>query len=126
MTIRYFYMIKSKTPSQIVIDGFTWQWKKFKQRLSEDLHQEFDELTKHAREHPHPDPEGIPFQQIVMSILIEQEKEINRLRTKLSPYLRKKCPRCHTEGNKEDFNGRLCSYCRKNLFFPLPKPDKPD
>ena len=119
-------MTKTTLTSQLIIDGFACQWQKFKQKLPEDLHQEFNELINHARKHPYPDPEGIPFQQIVMSILIEQEKEINRIRNKLSPYLRMKCPRCNSEGNKEDFNGRLCSDCIEYLLFPLPKPVKPD
>lgn len=59
------------------------------------MEHEFDNLMNQAKKHPHPDPEGIPFQQIVMSILIEQEKEINRLRNKLNPYLRMKCLRCN-------------------------------
>ncbi len=113
-------MTKATTPSQLVIEGFNCQWKKFKQKLPEDLRQEYDNLIKHAREHPHPDPEGIPFQQIIMSILIEQEKEINRLRKKLNPYLRKKCPRCYSERNREGFKGAMCPDCREYLFFPLP------
>jgi len=119
-------MKKITTTYQHVIEGFNLQWQKFKQKLPEDLQKDFENLMNHAGEHPHKDPEEIPFQQIVMSILIEQEKEINSLRSKLSPYLRRKCPRCHTEGNKEDFNGRLCQYCREYLLFPLPKPDKSD
>jgi len=119
-------MTKPITPSELVIEGFTFQWQRFKQKLPEDLKQEFDDLIKHAKEHPHPDPEGIPFQQIVISILIEQEKEIKRLRSKLNPYLMKKCPRCHTERNIEDFEGALCPDCREYLLFSLPKPEKPD
>jgi len=61
-----------------------------------------------------------------MSILIEQEKEINRLRRKLSPCLRMKCPRCNTESNKEDFNGRLCPDYSEYLLLPLPKTEKQD
>ena len=66
------------------------------------------------------------FQQIVILILIEQEKEIKRLRSKLNPYLRKICPRCRTERNREDFKAAICPDCREYLLFPLPKPNKPD
>ena len=116
-------MTKASTPSQIVIKGFTSQWQEFKKRLPIDLQQDFEKIIDHAKKHPHPDPEGNPFQQIVMAILLEQEKEINRLRIKLKPGLRKKCPRCHTEWNTDDYNGALCPYCREYLLFFLPKPD---
>ena len=116
----------TKLTSEMVIKGFTRQWQKFKLKLPEELQLEFDNLMKHAKEHPHPDPEGIPYQQIVISILIEQEKEIKRLRSKLNPYLMKKCPRCRAVRNKDDFKGALCSDCREYLLFPLPKPDKTD
>jgi hypothetical protein len=119
-------MTKTITPSQLVIEGFIFQWQKFKQKLPVELQQEFDRLMKYAIEHPHPDPEGVPFQQIVMSILIEQEKEIKRLRSKLNTNITKKCPRCRTERNKDDFKGALCPDCREYLLFSLPKPDKPD
>jgi len=116
-------MTKAITPSQIVIKGFTSQWQEFRQRLFEDLQQDFEKIIKHAKKHPYPDPEGNPFQQIVMSILIEQEKEINRLRLKLKPGLRKKCPRCYTEWNADDSKGGLCPDCKEYLLFFLPKPD---
>lgn len=119
-------MIKTITTSQLIIEGFICQWQKFKQKLPEDIQPEFDNLINKARKHTHPDPEGIPFQQIIMSILIEQEKEINWLRNKLTPYLRMKCPRCNSERNSEDFDGRLCPDCKEYLLFFLPKPNKLD
>ncbi|KYK22186.1 hypothetical protein AYK24_08430 [Thermoplasmatales archaeon SG8-52-4] len=115
-------MVKA-IPSQIVIKGFTNQWQAFKQRLPIKLWQDFEKLIEYARKHPHPDPEVNPFQQIVMAILIEQEKEINRLQIKLKPGLRKKCPRCHSEWNNDDSKGGLCPDCKEYLLFFLPKTD---
>lgn len=114
-------MIKAFTTSQSIIEGFSLRWQDFRQRLPEDLQEDFDKLIEYVKKHPYPDPEGNPFQQIVMAILIEQEKEINRLRIKLKPSLRKKCPRCHIEWNSDDYSGALCPDCREYLLFFLPK-----
>jgi hypothetical protein len=113
-------MTKTIQASQLVIEGFACQWNEFKKKLPKDLQDDFGQLMKHAKKHPNPGPEGIPFQQIVISILIEQEKELERLRSKLTPYSKKKCPRCNTERNKEDFIGAMCPDCREYLLFPLP------
>jgi hypothetical protein len=76
-------MTKTSTPLHPTIKGFTLEWKDFNNNLPKDLQQDFQSLMKHASKHPRRDPEGIPFQQIIMSILIEHEKEINRLGNKL-------------------------------------------
>jgi hypothetical protein len=106
--------------SQLVVEVFSSQWYKFKQKLPQDLQRDFDQLMNYAKRHPIPGTEAIPFQQIVISILIEQEKELDRLRKKLIPHSKKKCPRCSAERNKEDFIGALCPDCREYLLFPLP------
>jgi len=113
-------MTETIPASQLVVKGFACQWRKFKEKLPKELQRDFDELMKHAKKHPIPGPEAIPFQQIVISILIEQEKELNRLRRKLIPYFKKKCPRCNAEWNREDFKSALCPDCREYLLFPLP------
>ena len=113
-------MTQSISASQLVVEVFSSQWHKFKKKLPKDLQRDFDELMNYAKRHPIPSPEAIPFQQIVISILIEQEKELEKLRRKLNPYSKKKCPRCNAEWNKEDFKGALCPDCRECLLFPLP------
>jgi hypothetical protein len=111
-------MVQTIPATQMVIEGFARQWHWFKEKLPKELQGDFDALIKHALKHPHPGPEGIPFQQIIISILIEQEKELERLRKKLIPDSKKSCPRCGAERNKEDFKGALCPDCREYLLFP--------
>ena len=113
-------MIQTIPASQLVVEVFSSQWHKFKEKLPKDLQRDFDELMNHAKNHPIPGPEAISFQQIVISILIEQEKELSRLQRKLIPYSKKKCPRCNAERNREDFKGALCPKCREYLLFSLP------
>jgi hypothetical protein len=106
--------------TQLVIDGFACQWNNFKKKLPKDHQQIFNQLMVYAKKHPHSGPEGIPFQQIIISILIEQEKEIIKLRNKLTPKSKKQCPRCYTDYNKEDFDGALCPDCKEYLLFSFP------
>jgi hypothetical protein len=79
-------MSENLTHIHPIILGFSYEWQWFKDNLSEELQKDFENLIKLANRHPHQDPEEIPFQQIIMSILIEHEKEINKLRKKLIPY----------------------------------------
>ena len=68
---------------RIVVEHFGLEWHEFKRALREIDKESFDCLMNHARRHaeagtnmPHPNP----FEPVVMSILIEHEKEIRKLR----------------------------------------------
>ena len=68
---------------RMVIEGFGWEWIEFKRALRGMDKDAFYELMNHARRHaeagtnmPNPDP----FEPIVISILVEHEKELRKLR----------------------------------------------
>lgn len=73
------------TPIHPMILGFFYEWQDFKNNLPDELKQDFENLMIHANQHLQLDSRGILFQQVIMSILIEQEKEIKRFRDKLIP-----------------------------------------
>lgn len=66
-----------------VIESFGWEWNDFKKALRHMDREAFEELLNHARRHAaagsnitNPDP----FEPVVMSILVEHEKELRKLR----------------------------------------------
>ncbi len=118
----------------MIIEQFGWEWHEFKRALRGLDKELFEALLDHARRHAtagHNMPNPNPFEPIVLSILVEHEKEIRRLRGQLhaaetpSGEL-KTCARCggrnpvesyYKNGNKEEGMHVLCEDCRHGLFF---------
>lgn len=66
-----------------IIESFGWEWKDFKRALREIDREAFDEMMNHARSHASAGSNMSnpnPFEPIVMSILVEHEKTIKKLR----------------------------------------------
>jgi hypothetical protein len=68
---------------RMVVESFGWEWHEFKRALRTIDQEAFDELINHARKHAaagsnisNPNP----FEPIVMSILVEHEKTLRKLR----------------------------------------------
>ena len=66
-----------------IIESFGWEWTDFKRALKNIDREAFEELMNHARRHAaagsnmsNPNP----FEPVVMSILIEHEKTLRKLR----------------------------------------------
>ena len=66
-----------------VIESFGWEWNDFKRALRAIDREAFEELLNHARRHAaagsnmsNPNP----FEPVVMSILVEHEKILRKLR----------------------------------------------
>ena len=66
-----------------VIELFVWEWNDFKRALRNIDRDAFEELMNHARTHAtagnnisNPNP----FEPVVMSILVEHEKKLRKLR----------------------------------------------
>ena len=66
-----------------IIESFGWGWNDFKRALRELDRDAFDELMNHARRHAasgsymsNPNP----FEPVVMSILVEHEKTLRKIR----------------------------------------------
>lgn len=68
-----------------MIESFGMEWTDFRKGLRQQDQDMFDALLNHARRHSaagHNFPHPIPFEPIVMSILLEHEKQIRRLEQK--------------------------------------------
>jgi hypothetical protein len=68
---------------RMVVESFGWEWNDFKRALRLIDQEAFDELINHARRHAaagtniaNPNP----FETVVMSILVEHEKALRKLR----------------------------------------------
>jgi len=66
-----------------IIESFGWEWNEFKHALRNIDREAFEELINHARRHAaagsnmsNPNP----FEPVVMSILVEHEKTLRKLR----------------------------------------------
>ncbi|UCF49766.1 MAG: hypothetical protein JSU91_08455 [Thermoplasmatales archaeon] len=68
---------------RIVIEQFGWEWLEFKRALRDIDKESFENLMNHARRHAEAGtnmPNPNPFEPIVMSILVEHENELRKLR----------------------------------------------
>lgn len=68
---------------RMVIEGFDVEWNEFKRALRDIDKESFENLMNHARRHAEAGtnmPNPNPFEPIVMSILIEHETEMRKLR----------------------------------------------
>ncbi len=66
-----------------VVESFGWEWNDFKRALRNIDKEAFDELINHARKHAAAGSNMTspnPFEPVVMSILVEHEKTIRKLR----------------------------------------------
>ena len=68
---------------RMVIEQFGWEWGEFKRALRDVDKTSFEQLMNHARHHAEAGtnmPNPNPFEPVVMSILVEHEKELRKLR----------------------------------------------
>ena len=66
-----------------IVESFGWQWNDFKRALRDIDRDAFDDLINHGRRHASAGSNMSnpnPFEPIVMSILIEHEKELRKLK----------------------------------------------
>jgi hypothetical protein len=67
----------------MVIEQFGWEWGEFKRALRDIDKESFEHLINHARRHAEAGtnmPNPNPFEPIIMSILVEHENELRKLR----------------------------------------------
>lgn len=65
-----------------MIESFGMEWTDFRRGLRKEDQDMFDALLNHARRHSaagHNFPHAFPFEPIVMSILLEHEKQLREL-----------------------------------------------
>ena len=77
-------MMGRTVPSfRMVIESFGLEWNEFKRALRGIDKESFEELMNHARRHAEAGtnmPNPNPFEPVVMSILVEHENQLRKLR----------------------------------------------
>ena len=119
--------MKTVSSLERLVEAYGLEWEAFKDSL-EDLDKEaFDALIARAKRlavagskiEPCPDM----FESVVMSILVEHQREISELEQQLDPVKTKTCPRCSQTSRIEEFftpqnkEGILCNRCREAFTF---------
>jgi len=114
---------------ELLVEAYGFEWDEFKESLDEMDKDAFISLLHHAKIHAeagskieNPDL----FESVVMSILVEHQKELQQLQRRLLQPQTKTCPRCgKTSAIEEFFKGDtisdgvtiLCQNCRETLFY---------
>jgi hypothetical protein len=112
-----------------LVEAYGLEWDAFRNSLDEMDRKAFASLIHHAQIHAeagskieNPDL----FESVVMSILVDHQREMQQLQELLSPVDKKTCPRCSRTASIEDFlkgdsvnDGVtiLCSHCKEALNF---------
>lgn len=112
-----------------IVETYGLEWKGFKDAMDDMDKEVFLDLIERAKRHA----EAVSkteypnmFESVVMSILVEHQRELQQLQGMLLPNQTKTCPRCSRTSSIEDFyKGEslkdgvsiLCSYCKEALNF---------
>ena len=121
--------MKTMSSLEHLVEAYGLEWEQFKDALDAMDQEAFASLLRHAKLHAEagskvesPDL----FESIVMSILVEHQKELQLLERQLLRPQTKTCPRCgRTSQIEEFFRGDtlgdgvtiLCQECREALYF---------
>jgi hypothetical protein len=121
--------MKTISPLEHLVEVYGLEWDQFKEALDEMDQEAFVSLLRHAKLHAEagskiesPDL----FESVVMSILVEHQKELQLLERQLLKPQIKACPRCgKTAAIEEFFKGNtlsdgvtiLCQDCREALYY---------
>jgi hypothetical protein len=114
-----------------LVEAYGLEWQPFKDAMDEMDKETFQELIKRAKRHA----EAVSkteypnlFESVVMSILVEHQRELQQLQEILLPSQTKTCPRCSRTAPIEDFFkgdgvkdgvSILCSHCKEALNFTI-------
>jgi hypothetical protein len=121
--------MKTISKLELLVEAYGFEWDEFKESLDEVDKEAFISLLHHAKIHAeagskieNPDR----FESVVMSILVEHQKELQQLQGRLLQPQTKTYPRCgKTSAIEEFFKGDtirdgvtiLCQDCREALFY---------
>jgi hypothetical protein len=121
--------MKTISTLEKIVEAYGFEWDAFRDSLDEMDKEAFISLLHHAKVHAeagskiqNPDL----FESVVMSILVEHQKELQQLQGRLLQPQTKTCPRCgKTSALEEFFKGEsskdgvtiLCQDCREALFY---------
>jgi hypothetical protein len=111
-----------------LVEAYGLEWETFSELLEETDREAFVSLIYRAK---HLAVAGSKidnpniFESVVMSILVEHQRELAQLQNQLLPVATKTCPRCNRTSSIEDFLksdrmdnriGILCNYCQDAVF----------
>ena len=114
-----------------LVEAYGLEWQPFKDALDELDKEAFLNLIERAKHHAEAGTKiESPnlFESVVMSILVEHQRELQQLQGVLLPSQTKTCPRCSRTSSIEDFfKGEsvndgitiLCSHCKEALNFNI-------
>jgi len=112
-----------------LVEAYGLEWDVFAESLEDMDREAFTTLLHRAKQHADAGSKienPNLFESVVMSILVEHQRELSHLDERLSPAKKKMCPRCSRIGRIEEFfKGQspeegvsiLCSHCREVLSF---------
>jgi len=112
-----------------LVEAYGLEWQGFKDAMDEMDKEVFLNLIERAKRHSEAGTKienPNLFESVVMSILVEHQRELQQLQGILLPNQTKTCPRCSRTASIEDFfKGEsvndgvtiLCSYCKEALNF---------
>ena len=112
-----------------LVEAYGLEWEPFKDAMDEMDKEAFLDLIERAKRHAEAgtkiENQNL-FESVVMSILVEHQRELQQLQGMLLPNQTKTCPRCSRTTSIEDFfKGEnvsdgvsiLCSHCKEALNF---------
>ena len=112
-----------------LVEAYGLEWQGFKDAMDEMDKEVFLNLIERAKRHSEAGTKienPNLFESVVMSILVEHQRELQQLQGILLPNQTKTCPRCNRTASIEDFfKGEsvndgvtiLCSHCKEALNF---------
>jgi len=114
-----------------LFEAFGLEWQGFKDAMDELDKEAFLDLIERAKRYAEAGTKierSNMFESVVMSILVEHQRELQQLQGLLLPNQTKTCPRCSkTSSIEEFFKGEslhdgvsiLCSHCKETLNFTI-------
>ena len=112
-----------------LVEAYGLEWEGFAKALEELDREAFVALMERAKRHAEAGAQvdtPAMFETVVMSILVEHQRELSQLLDQVLPDTIKTCPRCNSTRPLEDFVrgtseqervGILCRHCQEALGF---------
>jgi hypothetical protein len=108
-----------------LVEAYGLEWDSFRDSLDELDRKAFIDLLERAKKHAEAGSRVENpnlFESVIMSILVDHQRELQTLQGTLIPDEKKVCPRCGGNAPLEDFvnGGRvaiLCSRCQEALNY---------
>jgi len=122
-------MTKTLSRLEQIVEAYGLEWDEFTESLEERDQEAFSQLLNRAKHHAEAGSKverNDLFESIIMSILVDHQRELSHMQKKLFLENTKTCPRCGKTTNSEEFfKGEtleegmtiLCQDCRELLYY---------